>query len=446
MTDITTSLDNPQPAGNHGKADPKFAAIHATLRRCLAKPGLRLRFSASLEQRYRQDRRREGLRIAGALYPYILALVATFGIVLFLGLPGDRQTSWGLAYLLLATLVAVQTLSVRIPRFDPWFDTYFSVLNGLGMGMAIVLPTLTDNPEARSFTFLGVYIAAATIGAVSIHLVRLPLNLASLWLGGGFGLLLLAAWGRLPSWLEIHQHYTLGCIVGSLFSVHGEHRIRLGFLQRNMLQLEMERSQHLASRMSQLSRRDALTGLANRRYFDEILEREWLRCRREQTPLGLLFVDVDWFKKYNDELGHHAGDECLQQLAKVIAGHCRRPADLAARYGGEEFVLLYPQTPAEAIHILGRRLCGAIMALALPHGGSEWGRVTVSIGCISVVPNDRLTAEELMLGADRALYQAKARGRNCAVLEYLPSSSDYPAETAGDQQNTTEGFPQTITE
>ncbi len=162
-----------------------------------------------------------------------------------------------------------------------------------------------------------------------------------------------------------------------------------------------------------LAVRDSLTGLANRRSFDERLGADWLHAQREQTPLSLLVVDVDHFKLYNDTYGHQKGDACLKAVAAALGEQVFRPADLAARYGGEEFVVIMPTTDLDgAIHV-AERIREAVMDLALPHSASRTAdRVTLSIGAASVVPSSDQSAEDLVAAADAALYRAKHSGRN----------------------------------
>jgi diguanylate cyclase (GGDEF)-like protein len=174
--------------------------------------------------------------------------------------------------------------------------------------------------------------------------------------------------------------------------------------------------------LRRLTSTDALTGIANRRAFDQELEREWRRATRARTPLALLMVDVDCFKPYNDTRGHPAGDACLRAVAQALAGATRRAGDLVARYGGEEFVVLLPQATTDEAERLAQHMCEAVQALDMPHGASVAGpNVTVSIGVGSVVPawfgqeadsHDGAPAGRLLEAADQALYQAKEAGRN----------------------------------
>lgn len=188
--------------------------------------------------------------------------------------------------------------------------------------------------------------------------------------------------------------------------------------ERTLIQRVDERTQELQmlnEKLEALALVDGLTNIPNRRQFDQVLQKEWGRMLRQGQPLAVLMFDVDWFKRYNDQYGHQGGDQCLQALASAIA-KLGRTSDLVARYGGEEFVMIAPVTDGASALLLARRACHAVQALALVHGGSDMGVVTVSVGVAAQVPIQGHTVEELLRAADQALYQAKARGRNRAEL------------------------------
>ena len=158
---------------------------------------------------------------------------------------------------------------------------------------------------------------------------------------------------------------------------------------------------------------DPLTGIANRRQFDACLDKEWQRAMRTARPLSLLVLDVDHFKQYNDLLGHAAGDQCLQAVASTLQAHASRATDLAARYGGEEFVLLLPETPQGGAAKLAESIRADVERLRVPNPRSTTSDfVTVSVGAATFVPTQFDDIRSLFLAADRAMYDAKAAGRN----------------------------------
>lgn len=177
---------------------------------------------------------------------------------------------------------------------------------------------------------------------------------------------------------------------------------------------ETERKlEELNSKLAEMVNIDGLTQIANRRHFDASLEVEWQRQQRTRTPLSLVMIDIDFFKKFNDHYGHYAGDKCLIEVATALKSALYRPADLAARYGGEEFVLLLPEIPLEGAKKVAERVASAIAELMQPHCDSSVSEfITISQGIASVTPNEEMTAIDLINLADKALYQAKEQGRN----------------------------------
>jgi diguanylate cyclase (GGDEF)-like protein/PAS domain S-box-containing protein len=182
---------------------------------------------------------------------------------------------------------------------------------------------------------------------------------------------------------------------------------------------DMTEHKDLEARLSNLASQDGLTGIANRRHFDERLQTEWRRAAGDETPLSLLMVDVDNFKKFNDQYGHQAGDACLKAVAQAIAAEARRPGDLAARYGGEEFVLLLPNTDEIGCASVAARLSESLAALNIPHAlNPPSKRVTISAGGATGWPGAESANNHpsLIAAADRALYAAKHAGRDRFVM------------------------------
>jgi len=168
----------------------------------------------------------------------------------------------------------------------------------------------------------------------------------------------------------------------------------------------------LQKQLEALSLTDALTGIANRRQFDQRLELEWNESARSGKPLSLLILDVDWFKPFNDTYGHPAGDDVLRQVALVLDKAAQRPRDIAARLGGDEFVLLLPDTDATDAQRLARLLSDAVAGLRIPHGvGGAGDHVSASVGCATQVGSGALHVADFVAQSDRGLYAAKRSGR-----------------------------------
>jgi diguanylate cyclase (GGDEF)-like protein len=160
---------------------------------------------------------------------------------------------------------------------------------------------------------------------------------------------------------------------------------------------------------------DGLTGICNRQRFDELLENEWRRAQRTQTPIALLMIDADDFKAFNDKHGHQAGDAALAALAQCIAGGATRAADLAARYGGEEFSVLLPGESVEGALLVAEKIRATVLTLRDQQQGRPDISPTISVGVASIIPQIGLSARDLVKSADAALYKAKQQGRDCCV-------------------------------
>ncbi len=169
--------------------------------------------------------------------------------------------------------------------------------------------------------------------------------------------------------------------------------------------------------LEKLSSLDGLTGIANRRQFDTVLAKEWARAMRNQAVISLLMLDIDYFKLYNDTYGHQQGDQGLKEVAAILKEVEKRPADLAARYGGEEFAVILPETDEKGARDIACSILDKLKAAALPHAASQAAPyLSASIGVATMVVERGCSAETLISLADRALYQAKAQGRNRVVV------------------------------
>ena len=178
-------------------------------------------------------------------------------------------------------------------------------------------------------------------------------------------------------------------------------------IQLHLAQLEQRR------RLESMSMTDGLTNIANRRYFNEFYSAEWRRACREKGALGLIMIDIDYFKPFNDHYGHVKGDQCLKAVAQQLKRVIQRPRDCVARYGGEEFVVLLPSIHAEGVTVVAQRLQQAIGALAIEHGYSSAARhISISMGLAWCEPTGHQVDESLLLSADEALYNIKRSGRN----------------------------------
>ncbi len=188
--------------------------------------------------------------------------------------------------------------------------------------------------------------------------------------------------------------------------------LRMADVRRRALDATQELAK-VNEKLERLTRIDGLTGIANKRYFNEYLQHEWLRCTREKLPISLLFIDVDYFKFYNDNYGHLEGDVCLKKIAHALDESIYRISDMVFRYGGEEMAVILPDVEHHGMCHMGEVMVQAIRDLKLPHAfSSVTDVVTISTGGTTIVPEQEQHEDMLIRQADQCVYQAKAQGRN----------------------------------
>ena len=223
---------------------------------------------------------------------------------------------------------------------------------------------------------------------------------------------------RIQIWISVLIIvFVIALIIGFLRYARAIHELIDTRLENSLLveslsasNRELEQSNE---QLLELSSTDGLTQVANRRHFDNQLQREWGRAQRSGNWLSYLMVDIDFFKPYNDHYGHLKGDDCLKEVAQALQGVLRRPGDFVGRYGGEEFAILSPDTPPEGAMILAQKVRAVIEELNIPHRGSPVsGHVSVSVGVTSTKPSATGSVNDLIHTADRGLYEAKHHGRN----------------------------------
>ncbi|MCF8167305.1 MAG: GGDEF domain-containing protein [Rhodoferax sp.] len=303
----------------------------------------------------------------------------------------------------------ISTHALRKPppdeRLGVWLNwqVFFRALQGLAWGSACVFFHVQgENAFTNDLKVLMVLVAISATTTVNMAPSLRTLTAFNV---GVLGVPLI-----FYAWLGDQQHldFSLGMVILlGLQSTFGRDAARQ--FQQGLR--ELVRNHAISAELERLANTDALTGLANRRCFDETLATEWARARRNAQALAILMVDVDWFKRYNDHYGHPAGDACLAHIGRLLLGTLRRSGDLAARYGGEEFVVIIPGCNTAQAQELAGQLRHRVEAAALPHALALNGTVTISVGVAAMVPTDD-HAHELLRQADQALYQAKRNGRN----------------------------------
>jgi diguanylate cyclase (GGDEF)-like protein len=340
--------------------------------------------------------------VRGALLLGLILIVAPVGLDLLTSRPAPL-IPYGIRLGLLAPVFLLAIGASFLPHRRRLFQSLLAA-TALLVALGFVALNLTGPAETRQMSFatlpvviafvyfaLGLFLRTASFAAVSMIVAYLigaqSVGVAPEQITHNLAVLLVA---------------TVICGVGS-YILH--YALRTGYLEKQLL--------------AELVERDGLTGLYNRRAFDRHLESAWAIARRQRSPLCLALVDIDFFKAYNDQHGHQAGDECLRRVAAAVGAAARRPLDFAGRYGGEEFILLLYDADADTATVLLENLRNRIASARIPHRASSIGPVvTVSIGAASVSPAE--TARSLsgvIQLADQSLYDAKSGGRNQVVMQ-----------------------------
>ena len=343
--------------------------------------------------------------------PIILILYIFLSFGIYQVLPSEQVLSWFSYYSWVGVIVLIAWILSFIKKLNQYFDYYVGVGSALAVAITFILINVIENGQDNVLFHAAMMYAIVIIyGAVGM---RFYTAIFAGWMGGLVGILVSNYLNGVIDWTFLNRTYTFSSFLGMTLAYATDRQHRENYLQNCMIELNRIELMQQAQQLSLLSQQDALTGLANRRYLDETLDNEWRRALRHETPLTIMMVDIDYFKAYNDTLGHLKGDECLKEIAIAISSIAARSGDLVARYGGEEFLLLFPMTNSQQALIQVERLMNAINKIAIKHPCSDVSsHVTISVGVATTIPrlNDSISA--FVARADHALYKAKTNGRN----------------------------------
>ncbi|WP_337080350.1 diguanylate cyclase [Acinetobacter pittii] len=343
--------------------------------------------------------------------PIILILYIFLSFGIYQVLPSEQVLSWFSYYSWVGVIVLIAWILSFIKKLNQYFDYYVGVGSALAVAITFILINVIENGQDNVLFHAAMMYAIVIIyGAVGM---RFYTAIFAGWMGGLVGILVSNYLNGVIDWTFLNRTYIFSSFLGMTLAYATDRQHRENYLQNCMIELNRIELMQQAQQLSLLSQQDALTGLANRRYLDETLDNEWRRALRHETPLTIMMVDIDYFKAYNDTLGHLKGDECLKEIAIAISSIAARSGDLVARYGGEEFLLLFPMTNSQQALIEVERLMNAINKIAIKHPCSDVSpNVTISVGVATTIPrlNDSISA--FVARADHALYKAKTNGRN----------------------------------
>ena len=403
-----------------------WEAEYDTIRELLSHKFGLLRFPNPLEADVRENMRQRAVATLRESYWMIFVLyLAGVGLAVqqfaapwrLRQFPDDFQvTMW--MFTITGIAVGIVAVCIRFKQLDRWHIWYITFSSMIALISLTIAPSFYTDAELRQHaSYFVIYVLFIIYGVANLRVAQGALiGLTSL----AVSFLILFVTNQTSETSMLVQYGVMANLVGCGNAYVLEVRDRRLYLQSRMLELEKRQLNRLSERMVQLAREDGLTGLANRRHFNDSFMIEWERARREQQSLALIFVDVDHFKAYNDNHGHLEGDRALVAVAAAIKPLARRAGDLAARYGGEEFVLLLPNTPIDGARDVADELLAAVDDRRIPHKASSVGAfVSVSIGVASMVPDVHLAPSQLIDRADAALYAAKEGGRHQVVVNDL---------------------------
>ena len=361
----------------------------------------------SLERDFRSqytDNHAVSAMIATAIYLALVAIVTAFNIFGQLA-PAQGASLGFIIFLRLGVAgpaLVVIMLAIELRALRPWYQPIVAAA-ALTLGVSVMavsaIMASAGQPHFQMGDVLVVCYTCLFLGLLGRVVAIVATGLVAAFLGVG-------VYYGVPG--DALTYAGAVIFVTSLMTVISSFRVeRLS--RRNFLENRF---------LNEIAERDGLTGLYNRRKFDELARLVWNQARRERVRLQLLFVDIDCFKHYNDVYGHQAGDECIRQVARIIDRAARRPLDFSARYGGEEFVLVLFGADSAEPHVVGESIRAAIQNEAIPHSASEVADcITVSIGSSAVRPTGGRSLSGLIQQADESLYAAKQAGRNLVVHE-----------------------------
>jgi diguanylate cyclase (GGDEF)-like protein len=390
---------------------PLEEALQTTLEKGFA----RLYFPEILETAYREKETRRQKRLFPPLGAGVLLLFLLYAIPDYFLIPDIYTEAWGLRFFIIAPFCTLILLAINSPKIQKNIDILMLIALLAGTLFIIFILIRSQSPMAAHYhTGILLSVIFLTIGTR----IRFRLNLTGclvIFLSYAAALPMITTMptpAKLNSLLVLLTAIVL-CLVGCY---QMEYRQRRDYLETQMKKIDALRLSYANQKLTRLSLSDPLTGLGNRRHFDENLKRQWRMAARSGDCLSLLFMDVDNFKAYNDQYGHPAGDRCLQAIASILKTHSRRPSDLSARFGGEEFVLLLPHTTEDQALSIAESILEHMEKLAIPHAYSQVApHITLSIGVATATPDPGTQALSLLTRADQALYQAKTQGKNRAV-------------------------------
>lgn len=370
-------------------------------------------FPGKLEAIYKQQYQNEAALEFRYRAPIIFMLYAFLSYGIYQIIPThEKAYQWFSLYAWVGIIVLAAWLLSMFKKLNRFFDFYTCIGSTAAVAISFIIITVMGNNNDALFHAAMMYAVIIIYGFVGM---RFYTALIAGWTGGLIAIAVTKLLNYPIDWTFLNRTYTFSSFLGMALAYAIDRQHRENYLQNCIIELNQLEMSKQSEQLELLSQLDSLTGLANRRHLSEVMDQQWRIALRYQMPVSILMVDIDFFKEYNDHLGHLAGDLCLQKIAHELKNLTSRSNDLAARYGGEEFLLLFPMLNEGQIELLAKKLMQRILHLALPHPASPISpAVTVSIGAATIIPqgSDPDAISAFIQRADKALYHAKSNGRN----------------------------------
>ena len=368
-------------------------------------------FPKELEVIYKDQYKNEAAHEFRYRAPIILCLYLYLSFGTYQVLPTELRTAWVAYYGWVGMIIVFAWLLAFIPSMNRWFDYYVCLGSTGAVALTFTLINVLEHGQNNVLFHAAMMYAVVIIyGFVGM---RFYTAMFAGWCGGLIGIAISVWFNGSIDWTYLNRTYTFSSFLGMALAYAIDRQHRENYLQDCMIELNRLELMRQAQQLSILSQQDALTGLANRRYLDEVLENEWKRSIRHEVPITIMMIDIDFFKLYNDTLGHIQGDQCLRRIAILLGSISSRSGDLAARYGGEEFLLLFSMTDKDQALIQVQRLMQLMQNIGIAHPRSNVSKyVTISVGVATTTPHLNDSLSEFISKADHALYVAKSNGRN----------------------------------
>ncbi len=375
------------------------------IEKLLGSPFFRLRFPPYLETTFRKFHLEHQKKLIVLSLALGFFLYMSFGILDFLVYKEFLLQLWFIRFALISPIILLSLLYIKGAKKEErvqWALSITLFLTGLSVVLFVIITS--NDPSQKYYAGLVLVIFYLYV----LLSLRFPYATIAGWTITLAYLLITIRFVKPAPDFLVANSFTL--VIANIMGMAGnffvEKTLRKNFLLTVLNLIEKEK-------LKELSHQDFLTGLANRRFFNRFLSREWARARRFSHPITLLMLDIDNFKEYNDRLGHQAGDECLKSISRILKDFGRRPADLVARYGGEEFAVILSGTDRKGGMKTARKIKERVSCLRIPHPGSSVSPfITVSIGVCCVIPGEGMKIEDFIGAADKALYTAKSKGKN----------------------------------